>query len=119
MKCRREFMKQLLVFALALSIFGQSMSCLTICADHAEQSSCASDESGVTSIEREDGGCLLDTLRFLPRGRFKKTPAGHVMQPLPRVEIFGLYHRQNLSLIDESPQSANLPHPQRIPALRI
>ena len=119
MKCRREFMKQLLAFAFALGIFGQLMSCLTICADHAEQSSCASDESDVTLIEREDGCCLLDTLRFLRPGRIQKTPAGHVMQTLPHVEISGLYHRQIPNLIGATPQSGSSPHLQSIPALRI
>src|SRR5262245_5821621 len=119
MKRRRELMKRLLALALALSVFGQSLGCLTICADHAEQLSCVSDETGVTLLEQEDERCLLDTLRFLRPGRIQKTPAGQVVRPLPRAEVFGLYHRQNLNLIGAASQPASLPHLQRIPALRI
>jgi hypothetical protein len=119
MNCRRDLMKQLLAFALALSVFGLSPGCLAICADHAEESSCASDETNVTSIERNDECCSLDTLRFLPPERIQKTPAGHIMRPAPPADIFGFYHRQNLNLTAKAPQPTCSPPLQRIPELRI
>jgi hypothetical protein len=112
-------MKQLLAFALALSVFGLSPSCLAICADHVEQLSCSSDEANAKSIEQEDECCSLDTLRFLPSERIQKTPAGHVNRPLPPADIFGFYRRQNLSLISKIPQPASSPLLERIPVLRI
>jgi len=112
-------MKQLLAFALALSVFGLSLSCLAICADHAEQSSCASDETNITSIEQEDGCCSLDTLRSLPPERVQKTPVGHVSRQLSLTEIFGLNHRQISDLIGKAPHPASSPPLQRISVLRI
>jgi len=112
-------MKQLLAFALALSVFGLSLSCLAICADHAEQSACASDETGVTSIEQEDECCSLNALRSLPPERVQKTPAGHVTWQLSPAEIFGFYHRQTQDLIAKAPQPASSAPLQRNPALRI
>jgi hypothetical protein len=94
MKCRRELMKKLLAFALAFSVFGLSLSCMAICADHAEQSACASDETGLTSIEQEDECCSLHSIRSLPPERFQKTPAGNITWQLSPAEIFGFYHRQ-------------------------
>jgi hypothetical protein len=119
MKFRRELMKQLIAFALALSVFGLSLSCLAICADHAEQSSCASDESSVTSIEQEDECCSLNALRYLPPERVQKTLAGHVSRQLPPADISGFYHGQNPNLIGKAPQPASSPPLQRIPELRI
>jgi hypothetical protein len=119
MKYRRELMEQLLASALALSVFGLSLSCMAICADHAEQSACASDESGVTSIEQKDECCSLNALRSLPPERIQKTPAGNVTCPLPLADIFGFYQRQNLNLICKAPQPAISPPLQRNPALRI
>lgn len=119
MRCRREFLKQLLAFAFALSVFGQSLVGSTICADHAEHSSYASDKTRVTFIEQKDECCLLDTPRFLPPGRIQKTPSGHVLKSLPHMGIFGLYHSQNLNLIGAALQPASLPPLQGILALRI
>jgi|SRR5215510_5522513 len=119
MKHRKELMERWLAFALALSIFSLPLSCLAICANHAEQSSCASDETGVTLIGHEDECCPLDALRSIPPERIQKTPAGHLTRPLPPAEIFGIYHRQTLNLIARSPQPAISPPLQRIPALRI
>jgi hypothetical protein len=119
MKYRRELMKQLLAFALGLSVCGLSLSCLAICADHAEQSSCASDEINLTAIEQEDECCPLDTLRYLPPERIQKTPADRLIRPLPPAENFGFYHRQTRNLVAKSPQPATSPPLQRIPALRI
>src|SRR5215510_13451028 len=102
-------LKRSLTFALALNMFGLSLSCLAICADHAEQLSWAPDEINRTSIEQEDECCSLDTLRFLPSERIQKTPAGHVMRPLPPADIFGFYNHQNLRLIDKAPQPASSP----------
>src|SRR5262245_9114214 len=111
----RELMKKLLAFALALSVFGLSPGCMAICADHAEQSSCASDETSLTSIEQKDECCSLDTLRSLPPERFQKTPTGHVSRQLPHAEIFGLYHLQTGDMIGKSPQPTSSPPLQRIP----
>jgi hypothetical protein len=119
MKYRRELMKQLLAFALALSVFGLSPSCLAICANHAEQSACASDETGVTSIEQQEECCSLDTLRSLPPERVQKTSAGHVSRQLSPADIFDFYHRQNPNPIGKAPQPASSPPLQRIPELRI
>jgi hypothetical protein len=119
MNCRQELMKQLLAFALALSVFGLSLSCLAICADHAEQSACASDETGVTSIEQEDECCSLNALRSLPPERVQKTPAGHVTWQLSPAAVFGIYHHQPQDLIAKAPQPASSPPLQRNPALRI
>jgi hypothetical protein len=119
MKCRRELMKKLLAFALALSLFGLSLSCMAICADHAEQSACASDETGITSIEQEDECCSLHAIRSLPPERFQKTPAGNIAWQLSPAEIFGFYHRQTQDLIGKAPQPASSPPLQRNPALRI
>ncbi len=112
-------MKHLLAFALALSVFGLSPSCLAICADHAEQSSCASDETCVTSIEQEDECCSLDTLRSLPPEKVEKTLARHVSRQLSPADIFDFYHRQNLNMISKAPQPAGSPPLQRISPLRI
>jgi hypothetical protein len=119
MKYRREFKKQLLTCALALSVFGLSLSCIAICASHAELSSCASGETDVTSIGQDDECCSLDALKFLPPERIQKTPAGHIMRPLPPADILGFYHSQNLNLIGKAPQPASSPPLQRIPELRI
>jgi hypothetical protein len=118
MKCRRELMKRLLAFALALSVFGLSISCLAICADHAEQSVCASDETGVISIEQEDECCSLNALRSLPPERVQKTPAGHVTWQLSPA-AFGVYHPQTQDLIGKAPQPASSPPLERILGLRI
>jgi hypothetical protein len=115
----RELMKQLLAFALALSAFGLSLSCMAICAHHAEQSSCASDEIGVTPIDQEDECCSLDTLRYLPPESVQKTPASHISRQLSPAEIFGVYHSQNLNLIGKTPQPASSPPLQTISVLRI
>jgi hypothetical protein len=119
MKYRREFKKQLLTCALALSVFGLSLSCMAICASHSEPSSCASDETDVTSIGQDDDCCSLDTFRFLPPERIQKTPAGHILRLLPPADILGFYHRQNPILIGKAEQPANSPPLQRIPELRI
>jgi hypothetical protein len=119
MEYRREIIKRLLAFALALSVFGLSLSCLAICAYHAEQSACASDETGVTSIEQEDECCSLNALRSLPPERVQKTPAGQVTWQFSHAEIFGFYHRQTQDLIAKAPQPASSPPLQRNPALRI
>jgi hypothetical protein len=63
MKYLREFIKQWLAFALALSVFVLSLSCLAICADHEEQSSWAPDEIKHTAIGQKDECCSLDTFR--------------------------------------------------------
>jgi hypothetical protein len=119
MKCRLEIMKQALAFALALSVFGLSLSCLAICADHAKRSSCDSDEIGVVLIGQEEECCPLDTLRSAPPERIQKTPAGIVTRPLPPADIFGIYLRQTLNPPSRAPQPASSPPLQRIPALRI
>jgi hypothetical protein len=119
MKYRREFMKRLLAFALALNVCGLSLSCLAICADHAEQSSCSPGEINVTLIELEGECCSLDTLRSLPPERIHKTPAGHIIRPLPPVEIFGFYHCQTRNMMRKTPQPTTSPPLQRLPALRI
>jgi hypothetical protein len=92
---------------------------MAICADHAEQSFCASDGPSITSIEQEDECCSLDTLRSLPPERIQKTPAGHVIRPLLPSELFGFYHHQTLNLIAGPPQPASSPPLQKIPVLRI
>jgi hypothetical protein len=119
MKYRPESIKRWLAFALALSMFGLSLSCMAICADHSEQSSCASDEIGVVLIGQEEECCPLNTLRSAPPERIQKTPAGIVTRPLPPAEIFGIHHRQTRNLIARVPQPASSPPLQRIPALRI
>jgi hypothetical protein len=119
MKCRREIVKQALAFTLALSVFGLSLSCLAICAEHAEQLSCAPDEISLTAIEQDDECCSLDALRCLPPERIQKTPAGYVTRPLPPAEIFGFYHRETRNMIGNAPQPASSPPLDRIPVLRI
>jgi hypothetical protein len=119
MNCRRKIMKQALAFAIALCMFGLSLSCLAICADHAEQSSCAPDEINLSAIEQEDDCCSLDALRYLPPERIQKTPAGHVTRPLMRAEVFAIYLRQTLDLMARAPQPASSPPLQRITQLRI
>jgi hypothetical protein len=119
MKCRREIMKQALAFTLALSMFGLSLSCLTICADHAEELSCAPDEISLTAIEQEDECCTLDALRFLLPERVQKTPAGNVTRPLPPAEVFGFNHRQTRNMIGKAPQPASSPPLERNPVLLI
>ena len=119
MNRRQELMKQLFAFALALSVGGLSLSCLAICADHAEQSACASDETGVTSIEQEDECCSLNALRSLPPERVQKTPAGHVTWQLSPAAVFGFYHHQTQNLIGKAPQPASSAPLERIPELRI
>jgi hypothetical protein len=119
MKCRREIMKQALAFTLALSVFGLSLSCMSICADHAEELSCATDEISLTAIEQEDECCSLDAIRCLPPERIQKTPASHGARPLPPAEIFGFYHRQTRNMIGKAPQPASSPPLERIPVLRI
>jgi hypothetical protein len=119
MKYRPESIKRWLAFALALGMFGLSLSCMAICAGHAEQSSCAPDEISLTAIEQEDECCSLDELKFLPPERIQKTPAGHGARPLPPAEIFGFYHPQTRNLIGKAPQPASSPPLERIPVLRI
>jgi hypothetical protein len=119
MKYRREFMNQCLTFALALSVCGLSLSCLAICAGHAERSYCAPDETDVALIGQEDECCPLDTLRSAPPERIQKTPAGVVTRPLLPAEIFDIYHRQTLNASVRAPQPASSPPLQGIPALRI
>jgi hypothetical protein len=112
-------MKQLLAFALALSVFGMPLSCLAICADHAEQLSSAPDEVSAMAIEQADECCSLNTLRSLPAERVQKAPAGHFTRSLPPAEIFGVSHRATLNIIGKAPQPAGSPPLQRIPPLRI
>jgi hypothetical protein len=119
MKYRREFINQWLAFALALSVCVLPLSCLAICAGHAERSYCAPDETGVALIGQKDECCPLDTLRSAPPERIQKTPAGIVTWPLPPAEIFDIYHRQTLNPSARAPQPASSPPLQRIPALRI
>jgi hypothetical protein len=92
---------------------------MTICADHAERSSCASNETGVTSIEYEDECCSVDSLRFLRPERIQKTQAGHVMRPLPLAKIFGLSHRRTRDMTGAALQPAISPHLHRTAALRV
>jgi len=117
MKYRRELMNQWL--ALALSVCSLSLSCLAICAGHAERSYCASDETSVALIGQKDECCPLDTLRSAPPERIQKTPAGIVTPPLLPADIFGIYHRKTLNPPARAPQPASSPPLQRIPALRI
>jgi hypothetical protein len=119
MSHRRELMKRLFAFALALSVFGMPLSCLAICADHAEQLSSAPDEVSATAIEQADECCSLNTLRSLPAERVQKAPAGHNTQPLSPAEIFDFNHHQTRNLAGKSPQPAGSPPLQRIPPLRI
>jgi hypothetical protein len=119
MRHRRNILKRLLAFTIALNVFGLSLSCLAICADHAEQSFCASDDASVKLIEQEDECCSLDTIRSLPPERIQKTPAGLVTRPLAPADIFGFYQRNNLNLIGKAPAPASSPPLQRITALRI
>jgi len=119
MKYRREFMNQWLTFALALSVCGMSLSCLAICAGHAERSYCAPDETVVALIGQNDECCPLNTLRSAPPERIQKTPAGIVTRPSPPAEIFDIYHRQTLTPSARAPQPASSPPLQRIPALRV
>lgn len=119
MSHRRELMKQLLAFALALSVFGMPLSCLAICAEHAEQLSSAPDEVSATAIEQADECCSLNTLRSLPAERVQKTPAGRITRPLPLAEIFGVSHRTTLNIIGKVPQPATSPPLQGISPLRI
>jgi hypothetical protein len=113
-------MKRWLAFALALSVGSLSLGCLTICAAHAEQSSCASDETGVTFTVEEGECCSLNALRSLPPDRIQKSPVETVVQPLTPSTIFGFhYHHQALIPIAISPQPTCSPPLQRNPALRI
>ena len=82
-------MKRWLAFALALSVGSLSLGCMTICAAHAEQSSCASDKSNVTLIGEEDECCSLNALRLLPPDRIQKSPVVIIARPLPPAPIFG------------------------------
>jgi hypothetical protein len=119
MKYRREFIKQWLAFALALSVFGLSLSCLAICADHEEQPSWAPEESRITAIKHEDECCSLGTFKYLLPERIQKTPGGHVFRPLPAEVIIGFYHHQTRMMIAKAPQPDGSPPLQRNPALRI
>jgi hypothetical protein len=116
---RLELMKQLLAFALALSVFGLSLSCLAICADHAEQSSSAPDEVSATAIEQADECCSLNALRSLPAERVQKAPEGHDTRSLPHAEIFDFNYRQTRNMAGKAPQPAGSPPLQRIIPLRI
>src|SRR5215510_10326071 len=119
MKSRRNVMKRWLTFALALSVGSLSLGCMTICAAHAEQFSCASDESGVTLIGEEDECCSLNSLRSLPPDRIQKSPVGIIARPLPPAPIFGFHHHQVLMPISTFTQPTCSPPLQRSPALRI
>jgi hypothetical protein len=113
-------MKRRLAFALALSVCGLSLSCLTICAAHAEQSSCAPDEISVALTEHDDECCSLDALRSLPPDRVRKTPVGLIARPILPTAIFDFHdHCRTPNPIDEAPPPAISPPLQRIPALRI
>ena len=113
-------MKRWLTFALALSVGSLSLGCITICAAHARQSSCASDDSGVTLIGEEDECCSLNALRFLPPDRIQKSPVGIIAQPLLPAAIFGFHqHYQALIQVVTFPQPTCSPPLQRSPALRI
>jgi hypothetical protein len=119
MSYRRNLMKQLLAFALALGVFGLPLSCMAICAEHAEQSFSALEEVGATTIEQADDCCSLNTIRSLPAERVQKTPAGHLTRPLSLAEIFGVSRRTTLNIIDKVPQPADSPPLQGISPLRI
>jgi hypothetical protein len=120
MKCRREIMKQALAFALALSVGSLSLGCMTICAAHAEQLSCAWDETSVTLTGLEDECCALNALRSLPPDRIQKSPIGIIARPLQPATIFGFHdHYQAMIQTATSPQPACSPPLQRSPALRI
>jgi hypothetical protein len=116
---RRELMKRLLAFALALSVFGLSLSCLAICADHAEQLYSAPDEVSATAIEQADECCSLNTIRSLPAERVQKGPASNGTRSLPPAEIFDFIHCQTRNIVGKAPQPAGSPPLQRIPQLRI
>jgi hypothetical protein len=120
MKSRQDVMKRWLAFALALSVGSLSLGCMTICAAHAERSSCASDETGVTLTGEEDECCSLNALRSLPPDRMQKSPVGIIARPLPPDPIFGFHqHDQGLIPIAISTQPTCSPPLQRSHALRI
>ncbi len=113
-------MKSWLAFALALSVGSLSLSCLTICAAHAEQSSCASDETGITLTVEEGECCSLNALRSLPPDRIQKSPVETVARTLQPAPIFDFHHHhQGLIPIAISTQPTCSPPLQRSPALRI
>ena len=112
-------MKRWLAFALALSVGSLSLGCMTICAAHAEQSSCASDKSNVTLIGEEDECCSLNALRLLPPDRIQKSPVVIIARPLPSAPIFGFHHHKGLIPIATSAQPTCSPPLQRSHALRI
>jgi hypothetical protein len=121
MNYRRESINQWLAFALALSVFGLSLSCLAICADHEEQSSWAPEEISLAAIEdeHEDECCSLGTFKYLPPERIQKTPESNVSRPLPSAVIIGFYHHQAQSMVAKAPRPDGSPPLQRNPALRI
>src|SRR5215471_11722223 len=120
MKSRQDMMKRWLAFALALSVGSLSLGCLTICAAHAEQFSCASDKSNVMLIGEEDECCSLNALRLLPPDRIQKSPIETVVQPLQPAPIFGFHHHhQTQILIAISVQPTCSPPLQRSHTLRI
>src|SRR5262245_1168708 len=120
MKSQRNMVKRWLALALALSVGSLSLSCMTICAAHAEQFSCASDETSVTLTGEGDECCSLNTLRSLAPDRIQKSPVGIIARLLTPSPIFGFhYHHQALIPIDISPQPTCSPPLQRSPALRI
>ena len=119
MRYRRGFINQWLAFALALNVCALPLSCMAICANHAERLYSAPDETGVVLIGQEDECCPLDTLRSVPPERIQKSPAGHITRPLQPAEIFGIYHHQTRNMIAGAPQPASSPPLQRIPTLRI
>jgi hypothetical protein len=113
-------MKRWLAFALALSVGILSLGCMTICAAHSEQLSCASDETSVTLTGVEDECCSLNALRSLPPDRIQKSPVRIIAQTLPSASIFEIHNRyQALIRIAAPPQPAYPPPLQRSPALRI
>ena|GEM_PF-3286120 len=120
MNYRRVFMKRLLAIALAFNVFGLSLSCVAICAEHAEPSSCVGDENKTSLNEEDEECCSLDTHRSLPPERIQKTPAGQINRHLPTAQIFvfDLYY-QTLSSVKFASQPDKLPPLKRIPALLI
>src|SRR5262245_38324121 len=120
MKPRRNVMKIWLAFALALSVGSLSLGCMTICSAYAEQTSCASNETGVTLTEEEDECCSLSALRFLPPDRIQNSSVRVNARSLPPAAIFGFHNLyQALIPIATSPQPSGSPPLQRSSALRI
>src|SRR5215510_7401479 len=120
MKSRRNVMKRWLALVLALSVGSLSLGCLTICASHAEQFSCASDETDVTLTGMEGECCSLNALRSLPPDRIQKSPVVITTRLLPSEATFGFPDLHQVMIqIATSPQPACSPPLQRSPALRI